>query len=226
MPPSNDSDRGAAATDRIVVLGLYWQPRFWSLGPRMGVNSFFLAPQGFARFGHEVHVSAPRDRGQPSREEDEGIQLHRFGGAIGFDSDPRRALPIRLFSRVTRYLYYVIIAAWNGWRVGREVRPDIVIGYHYHAAYPARVVARLLGRPNLTRLFGTQLNRVFDHPVKRYGAFMQYIAFKTPTYAEDLLTTPVARSAEKAFAMAGLERSDVDVASIYDCYTITARRGT
>lgn len=51
--------------------------------------------------------------------------------------------------------------------------------------------------------------------------FGEHIAFKTPTYAEDLMTTPIARAAENAFGMAGLERSDVDVASIYDCYTIT-----
>ncbi len=51
--------------------------------------------------------------------------------------------------------------------------------------------------------------------------FGEHIAFKTPTYAEDLLRTPIARAAEKAFAMAGLSRSDVDVASLYDCYTIT-----
>ena len=51
--------------------------------------------------------------------------------------------------------------------------------------------------------------------------FGEHIAFKTPTYADDLLSTPIARAADKAFAMSGLSRADVDVASIYDCYTIT-----
>jgi acetyl-CoA acetyltransferase len=51
--------------------------------------------------------------------------------------------------------------------------------------------------------------------------FGEHIAFKTPTYADDLLCTPIARAAERAFTMAGLSRSDVDIASLYDCYTIT-----
>jgi acetyl-CoA C-acetyltransferase len=54
--------------------------------------------------------------------------------------------------------------------------------------------------------------------VKGFG---EHIAFKTPTYADLLLHTPIARAADKAFAMSGLNRSDVDIASIYDCYTIT-----
>jgi acetyl-CoA C-acetyltransferase len=51
--------------------------------------------------------------------------------------------------------------------------------------------------------------------------FGEHISFKTTTYAQDPMVTPIARSAQRAFAMAGLSPSDVDIASIYDCYTIT-----
>jgi acetyl-CoA C-acetyltransferase len=71
----------------------------------------------------------------------------------------------------------------------------------------------LVANPDLAR-------RARHRPVWIKG-FGEHIAFKTPTYADNPLTTPVARAADKAFAMAGLTRSDIDVASIYDCYTIT-----
>jgi acetyl-CoA acetyltransferase len=51
--------------------------------------------------------------------------------------------------------------------------------------------------------------------------FGEHIAFKTATYAHDVLTTPVSRAAGRAFSMAGLTPSDMDMASLYDCYTIT-----
>jgi acetyl-CoA C-acetyltransferase len=66
-----------------------------------------------------------------------------------------------------------------------------------------------------------ELAREARHRPVWIKGFGEHIAFKTPTYAEDLMRTPMARAAEKAFTMAGLERSDIDVASIYDCYTIT-----
>jgi acetyl-CoA acetyltransferase len=51
--------------------------------------------------------------------------------------------------------------------------------------------------------------------------FGERVPYKTPTYAENLLETPMVKAAESAFGMAGLTPSDMDMASIYDCYTIT-----
>src|SRR5690606_14587197 len=50
----------------------------------------------------------------------------------------------------------------------------------------------------------------------------EHLTHKTPTYAHDMVTTPIGPAAEKAFTMAGVRRPDVDMVQIYDCYTITA----
>lgn len=49
----------------------------------------------------------------------------------------------------------------------------------------------------------------------------EHLAHKTPTYTPDLVRTPVGKAADRAFAMAGIARTDVDVVEPYDCYTIT-----
>lgn len=51
--------------------------------------------------------------------------------------------------------------------------------------------------------------------------FGERVPYKTPTYAEDLLVSPITHAAQQAFDMSGLTRDDVDMVSIYDCYTIT-----
>lgn len=82
------------------------------------------------------------------------------------------------------------------------------------------VVMRVQGGTAVLVANADVARRSKNRPVWIKG-FGEHVAFKTPTYAEDLVRTPIARAADKAFAMAGLERSDVDMASIYDCYTIT-----
>jgi acetyl-CoA acetyltransferase len=62
--------------------------------------------------------------------------------------------------------------------------------------------------------------RARNRPVRVKG-FGERLTFKTPTYANDLLRSPISAAAGRAFEMAGIDRSDVDAASIYDCYTIT-----
>jgi acetyl-CoA acetyltransferase len=46
------------------------------------------------------------------------------------------------------------------------------------------------------------------------------IGHNAASFAPSLTTTPVAESAPAAFSMAGLSPADVDLVSVYDCYTI------
>lgn len=62
--------------------------------------------------------------------------------------------------------------------------------------------------------------RARNRPVWIKG-FGEHVPFKTPTYAEDLLDTPIRKAADTAFGMTGMTRDDMDMVSIYDCYTIT-----
>ena len=50
----------------------------------------------------------------------------------------------------------------------------------------------------------------------------EHLSHKTPTYsADDIPRTPISFVADRAFAMSGLKRSDIDMVQLYDCYTIT-----
>lgn len=49
----------------------------------------------------------------------------------------------------------------------------------------------------------------------------EHTTHRSITYAPSLTDTAIKASANQAFDMAGVRRRDIDVASVYDCYTIT-----
>ena len=49
----------------------------------------------------------------------------------------------------------------------------------------------------------------------------EHLTHKTPTWAHDMLETPIGPASRRAFEMAALHPADMDLVSIYDCYTIT-----
>ena len=67
----------------------------------------------------------------------------------------------------------------------------------------------------------TLARRSRNRPVWIKG-FGERVPYKSPVYAENPLHTTMLTVAPAAFAMAGLTPADMDMVSIYDCYTITA----
>jgi acetyl-CoA acetyltransferase len=59
-----------------------------------------------------------------------------------------------------------------------------------------------------------------NRPVVVRG-FGEHIQCKSPSYADDMLVTPIGPASRKAFSMAGLSPADMHMAQVYDCYTIT-----
>ena len=59
------------------------------------------------------------------------------------------------------------------------------------------------------------------HRAVRVVGCGEHVHSKSPTYAADMLATPIGPASRKAFAMAGLRPADMHMAQIYDCYTIT-----
>ncbi len=57
-------------------------------------------------------------------------------------------------------------------------------------------------------------------PVYLLGAG-EHATHSSIVYSPDITTSPIKESAQRAFAMAGLTHADMDLVSLYDCYTIT-----
>lgn len=67
-----------------------------------------------------------------------------------------------------------------------------------------------------------RLARTGRHRPVWIKGFGERVPYKSAVYAEEPLNTPMQHIAPKAFAMAGLTPAEMDMVSIYDCYTITA----
>jgi glycosyltransferase involved in cell wall biosynthesis len=141
----------------LTVLGIYPWDRFWSMGELKGAPSFFLAPQALIEAGHSVHISMPKDAAGARTETYHGMKLRRYGFVLDFMPMKGHPLFIHL-TRPFRYLFYLALATLAGLRAARACKPDVVVGYGAWAAPVAFFVARSLGLPNVTRLFGQSLS--------------------------------------------------------------------
>jgi glycosyltransferase involved in cell wall biosynthesis len=167
----------------MTVLGIYSWPTFWSMGNRMGAESFYLSMHAFIRRGHTLHMVAPRLKGSPLREDLDGIQVHRFSTTMDFVPNSRLPFPLRIADRVWKYVAFQIVAGWNAYKVAKRVRPDAMMAYGAFAVPAVRWVARRMKIPNVTRLFGMWLAMFADRRFRFYADFPEIFAMKIPSSA-------------------------------------------
>lgn len=162
------------------VLAIYGQPHFWSMGEGAGAVVFSRTLETLARQGHEVHVSLPTepDKNAPASETYRGFTLHREVPSGRFI--PRARLPMlhRVWERTRSWQRYQSWGTKAGLEVARRFEPDLVVGYGAFEGPVAARIARKIGRPNITRLFGTWLN--LDSRIKYYLNLPELSAFRTP----------------------------------------------
>ncbi len=159
---------------------VYAQSSFWSMGDGIGAGSFWRTPRALADRGHEVHIVLPAPPGQPgSVEEREGVRLHLYPSKTDFVL-PMAILPVRLAMRAWIYSAYQRIGTRSALEVAGEVRPEIVLAFGTFEAPVARKVARALGVPNVTRLFGNSLSLTLGDPLRFHLNFPEVLAFRTP----------------------------------------------
>lgn len=180
------SPESPAAGRRLSILAVYAQPRLWSMGDGAGSISFTGTLESLAGRGHEVHVSLPAGEGENEGAEGyRGFTLHRRTAGARFV--PRASLPspLRLWERYRSWIAYQHWAVAAALEVARTHPPDLLLALGSFEAPVASRVARKLGVPNVTRLYGCWLR--LDDRKRFYANFPEILAFRAP--ADLLLVT-------------------------------------
>ena len=139
---------------RLTVLAIYGWREFWSMGEGRGAPSFFLSITSFPEYGHDMHVLMPGVPGSAREEDYHGVKLHRFRSAVNFMPGVGTNRLLRHTKRLFSYLYWFVRAVPAGHALAKKISADVVIGMGELGAPVAYLVARAIGVPNVTRLFG------------------------------------------------------------------------
>ncbi len=166
----------------MKVLIIYRLAHFWSMGEGRGTPSFVRTLEGLASRGHEVHVSLPATPDAPDGGEEPyvGATLHRGPAPRRLRQTPGLRRAAYHLERTRAYFCYRRWALTAARRVAAAHRPDIVVALGFFEVPVGRKLARSLGVPNVSRLFGNGLGQFLHRPLRFYTNFPEVIAFRTP----------------------------------------------
>lgn len=173
----------ASSRPPMRILAVYPWPSFWSMGEGRGAAAFFLSITSFPRHGHEMHVLMPGPPGGPREEDYHGVRLHRMATRVDFMPERGRSRVVQHARILLSYVFWRIRAFRAGLALANRLNPDVIFGMGALGAPVAGAIARARAVPNVTRLFGTALGEVMDHPLKLALRYPEIVAFRTPASA-------------------------------------------
>jgi acetyl-CoA acetyltransferase len=105
---------------------------------------------------------------------------------------------------------------------GKPITVDDVMNSRY-VADPIKLLEIVMPCDGGGALLITRADRAAQTPHRPafVSGFGEYLTHKSVTFMPDMLCSPIAVAAEQAFQMAGMARDDIDLACIYDSFTIT-----
>jgi glycosyltransferase involved in cell wall biosynthesis len=164
----------------MKVLATYPWPEFWSMGEGRGAPSFFLSITSFPKHGHELHVLMPGPPGSPLEEDYHGVHLHRFHTTVDYMPEVGSSKLLQHIRLFTSYRHWFSHATPLARELADNLEPDAMFGMGALGAPVARIIAEERGVPNVTRLFGTSIGEVINHPIKFRLRYREIRAFQTP----------------------------------------------
>jgi len=132
---------------RSILVITPWKRR-WELGDGAGLADDIHFIAGLTAQDYDVHYVGPRDHDPPDVAAP-GYHLHHFPNF--YERTARWPTPLK---RLLWPAAFTVVAGWRAWRVGRAVRPAVVLAQSHVASAAAFFVARALGVASAVKLFG------------------------------------------------------------------------
>ena len=145
------------------------------MAPGAGVSDENQMFSRLVRHGYEVHLLVPRAPDLVAKSP--GIHVHTFANILGLPT--WIPAPLR---RLWLLPAFWSVAARAAVRLGRQIRPAIVMGFSHYGAWPASAAGRAIGVPSVLKLFGVMHAMRLDWPLPRYlyHSLEGVLAFKVP----------------------------------------------
>jgi len=138
-----------------------WKRR-WEMGAGAGLADDDRFIRACIAAGMDVHYVSPRDASPPDVSVS-GYHVHAFPNF--YTATATWPTPVR---RVLWPMLFAVLAGWRAHRVERRVRPVVVLGQTYVAAFVTYLVASLARVPSVVKLFGVEDLVRTDWPAWKY----------------------------------------------------------